>query len=103
MTAHNLACTESKDLCDLLFEELQKQIPKLQRRETKQWCALFESGRNRFAYVSHRKQSGSIEVWCARDVDNLIAHTGITVSPRNKIRGGWEQRFPARFFLKTTR
>lgn len=103
MTAHSVACTESRELCGLLFEELRKRLPTLQRRETKRWCALFDAGRNRFAYVSHRRTSGSIEVWCAGDVDDLVAHGGIKVSPRHKIRGGWEVRFPARFVLKSAR
>lgn len=103
MSAHKGACGESQQLCQLLVEELRRQIPKLHCRETKQWCALFEPGRNRFAYVSHRKTSGAIEVWCAGDVDALLAHGGAAVVRRAVIRGGWEERFPARFFLRTSR
>src|SRR5712692_7561390 len=103
MTAHKGACDESQQLCHLLVEELRKRVPKLQCRETKQWCALFEPPRNRLAYISHRKTSAVIEVWCAGDVNDLMGHGGIDIVPRTKIRGGWEQRFPGRFFLSTAR
>ena len=41
----------------------------------------------------------TIEVWCAGDVDELIAYPKIDVIPRDVIRGGWENRFPARFVI----
>lgn len=103
MTAHKAACGESQQLCQFLVEELRRRIPKLQCRETKQWCTLFEPGRNRFAYVSHRKTSRAIEVWCAGNVNDLVAHRGAEVVPRAVIRNGWEECFPARLFLTTAR
>lgn len=103
MTAHAEASSDSKDLCRELFDQLANRIPNLQRRETKRWCALFQPGRNRFAYVGHRKTSGEIEVWCAGDIEHLLDHGGIRVVPRTTMRIDWERRFPGRFFLKTAR
>lgn len=60
---------------------------------------MFEPGKNRFAYVSHRKKLPRIEVWCAGDVDKLISYSNINVIPREEIKGGWEERFSARFPL----
>lgn len=97
MLAHELASKGSQVLCDKLFSALKHRIPRVECSMTKQWCALFESGRNRFAYVAHRKTSDSIQIWCAGDVDSLVKNKYLIVIPRNKIRGGWEENFPARF------
>ena len=103
MTAHAEASSDSKQLCQSLFDRLASRIPNLERRETKRWCALFQQGRNRFAYVGHRKTSGEIEVWCAGDIERLVNHGGMHVVPRAKMRIDWERRFPGRFFLKSSR
>ena len=100
MSAHALASTGSKNLCDLLIIELQKKIPRLECARSKSWCGLYEPGRNRFAFISHRKRQQKIEVWCAGDIDDLTASTSINVIPREKIRPGWEERYPARFSIE---
>ena len=99
MSAHSEASFDSQNLCRKLFEALFLYIPKLQIKQTKQWGAFFEPGRNRFAYISHRKQLPRIEVWCAGDVDKLKRYTSLDIIPRDEIRGGWEERFPARFVI----
>jgi hypothetical protein len=96
-TGHQRACADSRALCDLLVGGLRKRIPKLQSHETKSWCALFEPGRSRFAYVAHRTASAAIEVWCTGDLEDLTAHKGAKVVPRPNIRKGWNKRFPGRF------
>jgi hypothetical protein len=99
MSAHSEASSESQYLCQELFKGLSEIIPELQRKQAKQWCAIFQQGGNRFAYVSHRKTLPRIEIWCAGDVDELITYSNIEVIPRDKIKGGWEERFPARFVI----
>lgn len=103
MSAHTQASTESSSLCDLLVERLRVHIPRLECARTKRWCGLFEPGRTRFAYISHRKRSGSVEVWCAGEVLKLKNHGGVPFTPRDRIGGGWEGKFPGRFLLKTAR
>lgn len=100
MSAHELASVGSKNLCDLLIKELQKKIPQLECARSKNWCGIFEPGKNRFAFISHRKKQNKIEVWCAGDVDDLTVPASINVIPRDKIRPGWEELYPARFFIE---
>ena len=99
MSAHSDACEASQILCQHLYDKLREKIPALVRAETKNWCALYELGRNRFVYISHRKTSRRIEVWCLGDVDALQNDTNLEVIPRKKMSAGWEKRFPARFFI----
>jgi len=97
MPAHDTASIGSRTLCDKLYAALMQRIPRLQRSMTKQWCALYETGGTRFAYIAHRKTSNSLEIWCSGDVDSLIKNSYMKVVPRSKIGAGWEDRFPARF------
>ena len=99
MSAHSEASYGSQHLCEKLFQKLLDHIPQLEIKQTKQWCALFVPGKNRFAYVSHRKRLSRIEVWCAGDVDELTSFSRLNVMPREEIKGGWEERFPARFII----
>jgi len=98
MKAHEKASRGSKDLCDQLFDALQKAIPKLQRAPNTGSCGLFQEGRTRFAYVYHSKAKSRIEIWCRGDVDTLMSQgQGLGVTPRKKQDPGWAQEFPARF------
>jgi hypothetical protein len=99
MSAHSEASYESQHLCEKLFKKLLDYIPQIESKRTKQWCALFVPGGNRFAYVSHRKRLSRIVIWCAGDVDELTSFSALDVIPREKIKGGWEERFPARFIV----
>jgi hypothetical protein len=100
MSAHSEASSGSQDLCQKLYELLSKCIPGLHCKQTKRWCALFKEGSKRFAYINHRKKMKKIEVWCSGDVDELSAHSGIHIIPRDKMRGGWEEGFPARIIIE---
>jgi len=101
MSAHELASKGSQSLCNKLFDSLMRRIPRIERSMTKQWCAFFEKGNNRFAYVAHRKTTNSIQIWCAGDVDALINNKYLKVIPRTIIRGGWEENYPARFTVES--
>ena len=99
MSDHMEACEESKTLCNMLYECLSQRIPNLEQAETIRWCALYQQGRTRFAYVNHRKSMRRIEVWCLGDPVELQRGTSLNVVPRENMRGGWQRRFPARFFV----
>jgi hypothetical protein len=99
MSAHSEASYGSQQLCEKLFKKLIGYIPQIERKRTKRWCVLFVPGGNRFAYVSHRKLLSRIEVWCAGDVDELTSFSALDVIPREEIKGGWEERFPAGFIV----
>ena len=99
MSAHSEASYESQQLCKKLLKKLLGYIPKIECQQTKRWCAFFVSGRNRFAYVSHRKRLSRIEIWCAGNVNELTSFSALDVIPRKKIKGGWEEKFPARFII----
>jgi hypothetical protein len=103
MTAHAHASQDSKDLCDRLFDALQKAIPKLQRSPTVGSCGLYQEGRTRFAYAYHSTIESHIKIWCRGDVDDLQHHDkGLGVIPRVRQRPGWEKEFPAHFVISST-
>jgi hypothetical protein len=99
MSAHSEASYKSQQLCEKLFKKLLGYIPQLESKRTKQWCVLFVPRGNRFAYVCHRKRLSRIEVWCAGDIDELTSFSALDVIPRDEIKGGWEERFPACFIV----
>jgi len=68
MLSHNNASKESQHLCHRLFEELQHFLPNVARSESKDTCALYVPGKNRFAYVYHRSEGGFIRVYFRGDV-----------------------------------
>jgi len=76
-----------------------KKIPELKRNETKNWCAFYQKGRKRFAYINHRIRTSKIEVWCSGELNELVDKSKLEIFPREKIGYGWESNFPARFFL----
>jgi hypothetical protein len=71
MANHDDSCSESRRLCDELFTRLAKRIPLLERGPTEAWCGLYRDGRKRFAWVSHRKRDGRIQVWCLGDAPSF--------------------------------
>lgn len=103
MSAHSKASPESQALCDRLLQALQQDAPDLERSSTQVSCGFFRSGWTRFAYVYHSKTKPQVEVWCRGDVPELERSAGsLRVRPRDKIRPGWEEAFPARFTLDRT-
>lgn len=102
MSAHTECCPGSADLCALLFIELAKRIPDLQRSEAKRWCGLHRAGRPRFAYVSHFKRAERIEIWCRGDPE-YFTEEYIGYQAREQIDGGWGHEFPGRFSVSDAR
>ena len=74
-------------------------MPGLERAQTKKWCAFYEPGRSRFAYVRHRLSVAGLEIWCRGDTVALEKQPGIIFRERAAIPedGGWEKSFPGRF------
>lgn len=103
MSGHSEGSTDSKRICDLLYDALSQRIPDLRRTQTEKWCGLHRTGMRRFAYVAHRTSTGGVQVWCAGDPSSLAtAGRGLRVVPReNTPKRGWEQNFPARFTIET--
>ena len=100
MSAHSKASPESQALCDRLVETLAQTAPDLQRSSTQVSCGLFRRGWTRFAYVYHAKTRPRVEIWCRGDVSDLQRHAGdLQVRPRDRIKPGWEEAFPARFAM----
>jgi hypothetical protein len=89
MSDHDEASAESRELCDALFEGLQRQIPDLRRNPTKRWCGFYEVGRNRFAYVNHRRVAVSVKVWCLGDAADLVDIPGLSIELRTPTQSGW--------------
>jgi hypothetical protein len=101
MTAHYSACVASSALCDQIYNGLKSLIPNLERKLLNTWCALYEPGKTRLAYIQHRRTSGKVGIWCTGDLGDLLAFKKLSVVPRENFRNTWERRFPARFFVET--
>ena len=99
MSAHEQACEDSRLLCDKLYQCLSRRISHLRCVETQRWCALYQRGRKRFAYLNHRKRLSRVEVWCLGDPATLQEDGNLTVRPRQQTTGGFGKAFQARFFL----
>ena len=102
MTNHDSSYHKSQSLCDLLCEGLRASIPKLRCDPIAKWCALYEQGRTRFAYVLHLKTRGEIEIWCRGNPIDLSVHPGIHYTGRASPSGGWSEAFPGRFKVHST-
>lgn len=99
MNHHHSAAEISRRMCEHLQSTLSSRIPNLIRSESTQWCGLSQAGRNRFAYVNHRKRMYRIEVWCMGDPAQLQLHTRLNVQTRQPTTGGFGERFQARVFV----
>lgn len=99
MSGHSEACYESRVLSDSLFAHLKTKIPNLRRSETTRWCALFEEGKRRFAYVNHRKTMQRIEVWCLGAVEDFSRYPSLNVQLREPSTGGFSEDFQVRVFV----
>lgn len=101
MTDHQRAGNDSRALCDLLYELLSLSIADLQRSEAGKWCGLYQDGRNRFAYVNHRKEMKRCEIWCLGLPADLRANARLHIEPRQPSSGGFGKHFEARFFVNS--
>ena len=99
MSGHNNACVASSVLCDEIYKGLKHLIPNLQMARLLKWCAMYEPDKTRLAYIQHRRTSGKVGIWCAGELDALLAYKKLDIVPRQHFRNTWERRFPARFFV----
>ena len=83
-------------LCNLLYEQLKQEVPSIQRQTTEDLkCGLLAVGRNRFAYVNHRKTTPNVQIYF-RAIRDVIPTTSpsILVKTRTKFTTAWEREFP---------
>lgn len=95
MPSHNKASRESQNLCQNLILELRRFLPLVTRFESKDTCAIYVPGRNRFAYVYHRSKGGFIRVYFRGEVSVKPAlQAELTINVRPKVEKGWDKEFP---------
>jgi hypothetical protein len=97
---HSGASDGSASLCDHIYNLLIAEIPDLRRKMVKRWCCFYCEGKNRFAYVTHRKRSVRLEVWFASSPDLKLRFPELDVRPRSETSGGWKG-FDSRFYVDT--
>jgi hypothetical protein len=97
MSNHSEACNDSRKLCEYLFHCLAKNVPNLQRVETKSWCGFYSEGKKRF--VNHRKNMERREIWCIGEPDELQNNSNLTIELRQPTTGGFGALFKAHFFV----
>jgi len=97
MPSHNKASQESQELCQNLLEALRKELPDVTRSESKDTCAIYVPGKNRFAYIYHRSKGKFIRVYFRGDISvtpALQKESSIIINTRPKVEKGWEKEFP---------
>ena len=99
MSDHTDCCSESRGLCEALFNGLRGRIVDLTRSESTRWCGFFQLKRNRFCYINHHKTMSRTEVWCLGELSNLVSFTPMPVNPRTATSGGFGKQYQARFFI----
>src|SRR5437016_1017041 len=103
MASHFECCSESRELCNSLFQRLNQKILNLKFSRSKNTCWFFDQGTRQFAVIYHHKKIGSIDIWCSGDLINLNITTYVDFRPRNKKTSktisGWEKNFPGRFTI----
>src|SRR5258708_5964363 len=105
MAGHDDGCADSKNLCDHLFAILAQKIPSLERGLTERWCGLYRDGHKRFAWVSHRKRRGRIQVWCLGDAASFERlHPGARYARRHTPQKiGWGKYFQGSCHIESER
>jgi hypothetical protein len=99
MARHGNSFSGSDSLCDRLFYGLSSKIPNLRRLPLQESCAIFQEGKNRFAYVYHYKRSDPITIWCRGDIAKLRALAGSTFRSRRVQSDVW-RNFPGSFKVR---
>jgi hypothetical protein len=96
MPHHDDASEGSRNCCNHLLDSLRVFIPDVVRAPSKETCALYVSGKNRFAHIYHRKEDESIRVYFRGDIGLSISDpTGaIKIQRRDKVEKGWDKEFP---------
>ena len=95
MTSHIKADAGSRALCEQLEEAIRASVPNIRSSYSKDTCALFEPGRNRFAYVYHRKDTDEIKVYFRGDLNSHPFDPSGALEPqdihkRPEIKPGWQ-------------
>ena len=84
---HKDACSDSRRLCDLLYEALHQKPTDIERKQSDHYCDLW-SGR-KFAYISHSKRKVHLNVWFLGSAEEAKKFEGLRVKPRSETTGTW--------------
>ena len=84
---HKDACSDSRKLCDQLFEALNQKPIGVERKQGGHYCDLW-AGRT-FAYISHSKRTGHLNIWFLGSEDEAKEFEGLKVKPRSETAGTW--------------
>jgi hypothetical protein len=93
MANHDNACANSKQLCELLFCELNKKIGNLVYKNGPNKCSIRSTGKI-FVWVnSHHQIIKHLNVWFLGDADKAEKFTGLNIRPRRNLEkaGGWRE------------
>jgi hypothetical protein len=91
MANHVSACESSTQLCDRLFNELNKKISHLVQEKGENKCS-FKSTGIIFAWVNcHYVRIGRLNIWFLGDVEKAKKFSKLNVHPRGNPQnaGGW--------------
>jgi putative restriction endonuclease len=101
VTNHTDSHAGSQIICDTLLRLIQEQLPNIERKETKDTCAIFQQAGSQFAHLYHYKKSPNAKIYFRADPD-IEPHrfpSDIELQKRPKIDSSWEKRFPYFFIV----
>ena len=84
---HKDACSDSKALCDQLFEALNQKAMGADRKQSGHYCDLW-AGR-KFAYISHSKRKAHLNIWFLGSAEEAKKFEGLKIKPRSATSGNW--------------
>ena len=84
---HKDACSDSRKLCDQLFEALNQKLIGVYRKQSGHYCDLC-AGR-KFAYISHSKRRAHLNIWFLGSANEAMRFGGLKVKPRSETAGTW--------------
>jgi hypothetical protein len=84
---HKDACSDSKCLCDQIFETLKERDDAIQRKSGDNYCDLLVG--RRFAYIAHSKRKPHLNIWFLGSAEKAQKYEGLRIKPRTKTAGNW--------------
>jgi hypothetical protein len=100
-TAHELACSASRELCQQLFEALNQRIPNLKYKKGANKCSISVEGARRVPVWinSHSLRARTLNVWFLGDPKPEMQLDELKIHPRSKTEGSWAE-YGGSFMIK---